>query len=324
MQKIFAYFMRYHKQKGTHLDIIFKHRHACVIHMFDDHSMCTPECPAKRNQANNLPYKPKESYLNLKMHSDIRTDLLQIVEFYTQRSRLAEVFHQRINDKGTQLNEAINNSTVTLAPKTRNYATSFSFNDRISTMIGIHNFGYLGFYTAIYSLHGVELPKFLRKYLESKDEKKLKRRVYMRDPEVKKRRKTSYANKYVESTTMEEGYYCSNSGLNIESTIADDERKKEINKRKDHTDTLCKSGCGTIGHYNKLSYLCPRNKLNIKNVSEYEGELQGKSVRKAAIGKNATREKKKLLVMQSLRKPSKREYSHEDHTDNSNDERYDD
>ena len=184
-KKNFAYFMRYHKQEGTHLDIIFKHRYACIDHIFDDHSKCTPHCPARKAKVNNLPYHPKEPYLDPMMHSDIRTDLKSVIDTYTQRSRLAEVFHQGIRDRGTQHNKVINNSTTTMAPKAPNYTTSVSFTDRISTMIGTHNLGHLKFNTAVYALHGRFIPKFLKEYLQHKDEKKRYRRHYEKEPAVK-------------------------------------------------------------------------------------------------------------------------------------------
>ena len=196
-KKNFAYFMQYHKKQRTNLKEIYEKRFAAIYHLFDDHCHCTPECPAKKHQANNLPYTPKHPYLNPKMHLDIRDDLISVIDFYTQPARLSEVFHEGIQDRGTQHNEAVNNSTLTMAPKARNYATSYSFNDRTNTMIGIHNFGYVNFYTAVNSLLGTCIPGYLRKYLEKKDEMKLKRRLYQKQPQVKKRRKTSYANKYI-------------------------------------------------------------------------------------------------------------------------------
>ena len=165
-------------------------------------------------------------------------------------------------------------------------------------MAGIHNLGYLQFYTAIYSQHGRRIPNFLREYLEEKDDKKMKRRVYQRESAVKKRRNNSYANKYIDKSSIEESFFASNSGLNIETTIAVEREKEKETKHKDHAETLCKSGCGLIGHYNKTSYLCPLNKRNQDNVAAWDAEKkQNREIaRKVIKGRNTGKERNEMVA----------------------------
>ena len=142
--------MRYHKKERTSLGEIYATRFACVKHIFNDHSSCTPDCPALKAIVNKEEYKPKLPYLHKDMHSDIYDDISSVVDFYTSYSRLEEIFHEGTQNSGTQYNEAVNNSSLTLSPKARNYATSSSFSDRIHTMIGVHNYGHVRFYGAVF------------------------------------------------------------------------------------------------------------------------------------------------------------------------------
>ena len=147
-----------------------------------------------------------------------------------------------------------------MAPKTRNYATSFSFSDRVHTMIGVHNFGHVWFNTVVFSLLGQKLPTTLYEYLTIRQQGKTKRRQYKQQPQVNKRRKSGYAATYVKEATMIEGFYESNAGLNIDDTIKTQTAKEIYQKTtRDHSKILCKSKCGLYGHYNKNSFLCPFN-----------------------------------------------------------------
>ena len=81
------------------------------------------------------------------MHSDIKQDLMGVVSFYTAMERLKELFFddEEITDRGTQPNEAINNASITMAPKAICYSTSSMFSDCVYHMIGVHNFGHFNF-----------------------------------------------------------------------------------------------------------------------------------------------------------------------------------
>ena len=230
---------------------------------------------------------------------DIRHDLLSRVEFYTQNSNLLEIFHDGTIDRGTHHNEAVNNSKLTTAPKARNYATLFSFNDGTNTMVGIHHFRHLLFYTAVNCLLGTEIPRYLREYLENKDTKKAEKRLYKRRPQVKRKRKSSYANKYIDkSSIQQEGFYTSNSGLCIETTIADEEEKDKANK--DYLQMMCKSGCDLQGHYNKSSYLCPLNQQTIENAKAFKVSMVGESTRKPAICTRESKERNTMVEIHAL------------------------
>eukprot|EP00957_Ditylum_brightwellii_P057199 4334278-Ditylum_brightwellii.AAC.1 len=87
------------------------------------------------------------------MHTDIVQDLTVVAAHYTELERLKEVMFEDAStdaddffDEGTHPNEAINNGTVTMAPKAINYTISHSLSDQIHHMIGVHNFGHCKFF----------------------------------------------------------------------------------------------------------------------------------------------------------------------------------
>eukprot|EP00957_Ditylum_brightwellii_P116571 8891826-Ditylum_brightwellii.AAC.1 len=70
------------------------------------------------------------------MHADIVQDLTAVAAHYTELEHLREVMFEGAStdadnffDEGTQPNEAINNGTLTMAPKSINYDTSQSLSD---------------------------------------------------------------------------------------------------------------------------------------------------------------------------------------------------
>ena len=241
---------------------------------------------------NKQEYKPKLAYLHPILHSDIYDDVKSIVNFYTSPSRLSEIFHDRTQDNGTQYNEAVNNSSMTLVPKARNYATSSSFSDRVYTMIGIHNMSHLRFYAMVFSALNSKIPNNLLEYLWQRQEKKTSKRIYQNKVDVKKKRTTGYASKYVQRTCVEEGFYESNCGLDLDETIDYAKATEMLDKRdkeKNMSTIKCRSNCGLHGHYDKKSYLCPLNKVNVYNQRVADGEIiptpreppKGKKQRKA-------------------------------------------
>ena len=148
VKKNFAYWIHSHRNKKTKVAEVFRTRFACVHHLFGEHDLCTPDCPALVAAEKEDDYVPKTPYLCNKMHSDIKQDLMGVVSFYTAMERLKELFFddEEITDRGTQPNEAINNASITMAPKDICYSTSSSFSDRVYHMIGVHIFGHLNFF----------------------------------------------------------------------------------------------------------------------------------------------------------------------------------
>mmetsp|Transcript_39552 Transcript_39552/g.57756 ORF Transcript_39552/g.57756 Transcript_39552/m.57756 type:complete len:185 (+) Transcript_39552:1039-1593(+) len=157
--------------------------------MYGNHTLCTPECPAKKAKENGEEYIPKVSHLCPKMHSDIRQDLEAVVSMFTTMERLEELFHdgEDIVDRGTQPNEAVNNGTCTMAPKAINYSTSTSFHDRVHHMIGVHNYGHVAFFDIVFSKLGVPLDAHLREYLKNMCKKKERNREYCAKQSSKKK-----------------------------------------------------------------------------------------------------------------------------------------
>lgn len=146
--KNFAYCIHYHKARNKSCDDAHLTCYASVKRIFNNQSFCTPSCPER--VATNNQTSPKTPYLDPIIHSDIYTDLIHVLDMYTSQERLVEFLHGDCADTGTQHNEAVNNTTITMSRKAINYATSTSFSDCVRIIIGIHNLGHLDFYKTIH------------------------------------------------------------------------------------------------------------------------------------------------------------------------------
>ena len=306
VKKGFSYWARYHKKNKTSFGEIKKTRFACVNHIFNDHSSCTKECPARKAMAINKQYTPHIPYLDPVLHSDIKDDITSVVDFYTRESRLREIFHEGTEDSGTQHNEALNNSSLQLTPKTRNYATSSSFSDRIYTMVGVHNFGHFQYYRVVFSILGCKLPDNVLEYLSWKEKKKVGKRIYQSQTDVKKKRATGYASKHTQRTSVEAGYYESNCGLYLNESM-EAARAREVleqSREKNMTTIKCRSKCGLYGHYDKKSYLCPLNATNVYNRKVAEGKISP-SPREPPKGKKARKQEKVIRELNEMEQTTK-------------------
>eukprot|EP00957_Ditylum_brightwellii_P112670 8588608-Ditylum_brightwellii.AAC.1 len=115
---------------------------APVLHHFDDHSQCTPNCPARIAAEKEEQYHARNNFLCKKMHSDIFEDVSSVLNKFTSKSQLKEILH----GVSTQRNEGTNNNTNTKAPKTCVYSSTSSLQDRVATMVGEHNLGHSNYY----------------------------------------------------------------------------------------------------------------------------------------------------------------------------------
>ena len=47
IKRNFTYWVRYHRAQESSVDTVYSTRMTPVLHHFDDHSQCTPNCPAR-------------------------------------------------------------------------------------------------------------------------------------------------------------------------------------------------------------------------------------------------------------------------------------
>ena len=125
------------------------------------------------------------------MHWDIKQDLVAVVSQYTSKDRLCEIIHdgEAYTDNGTQSNEAVNGATINMAPKAINYATSTSFSDCVHHMIGMHNFGHVRFFRAVFSIFHSTLDDDLHEYLLHKQKNKIDALEYLKKQRIRRREK---------------------------------------------------------------------------------------------------------------------------------------
>ena len=85
---------------------------------------------------------------------------------------------------------------------------------------------------------------------------------------MKKKKRTGYESKYIQKTSVEQGFYERNYGLYLQDTIDNAKAKESLEqnqKQADMSRIKCRSRCELFRHYDKKSYLCPLNGLNIYN-----------------------------------------------------------
>ena len=109
------------------------------------------------------------------------------------------------------------------------------------------------------------------------------------------------ANVKYTATTAVNGFYSSGCGLDVDKTIEEKTLEEETNKVQKKGQRPCLSKCGGYDHYNKSSYLCPFNKINMQNMDIANGKVQNIAPCKIPKGKKkkkseeVTKELKDLL-----------------------------
>jgi len=94
---------------------------------------------------------------------------------------------------------------------------------------------------------------------------------------------------------MIRGFYSTDCGLDINSTIEQLEEKNNENKLKRKGEYMCRTkGCGKEGHFDSRSFLCPFNKVNVLNKKVADGIIVPNKQREPAKGSKAEHAKKKI------------------------------
>jgi len=95
----------------------------------------------------------------------------------------------------TQTNESLNNAIATVAPKMTCYSGTVSLFSRIALVMGIHNLGYVTYFSKLFHELEMEMTSSLMKFLSNRESTKECKRRYQRWLDVKavqskKQRKT--------------------------------------------------------------------------------------------------------------------------------------
>ena len=192
-KKYYGYMLKQHKDST--LESLIEHCFAPIEHLFNDHSLCDPKwCKPLRFSSqtdsngmiidSSLHGIHNLSYYRCKVkHKKLYDEMTSAFLPYSFPHRLVESLHGFT----TNGNEALNNIVAHYAPKNRTYSTTMSLSNRISIVVGVHNIGYLDYWTDAYEK--IQLPMTVaQRKLHSKDRRRNWKREYNSMIETKRKR----------------------------------------------------------------------------------------------------------------------------------------
>ena len=107
---------------------------------------------------------------------------------YLKDDKLKQLAHPR----STQLNESLNNSVASLAPKTKNFCRTTSLKTRVGIADAIMALGYKEFWKRVFSELNLEMDTIFCSTLRDRDTKKNKKRKRQKSKEGKIKRREKY------------------------------------------------------------------------------------------------------------------------------------
>ena len=224
VKKYFGYMLK-QARFGTIQEIIEKCK--CVIeHLFNNHQFCderwcVPSQIAKQTKREHLPKdtraRSSSSPVETARSEDLPPSPISLDpadnrqehkrtpnSFYRFKETDNELYHQMMNAYSkyttperlvkslhpfhTQLNESLNKVVSNYCPKDRTYATTMSFHNRISIVIGCHNLGHSHFWKQVFNRLELSMTSDLLDNLSQRDQSKDRKRKYNAKREVKLKR----------------------------------------------------------------------------------------------------------------------------------------
>ena len=120
-------------------------------------------------------------------HAKMYNALVEIFDAYTNDESLREIHHTF----NTNINEALNKSVTSVAPKDRCYGRTISMTYRLYVIICVHSRGYLWTVQMLYNRLGISASKHTLEYFKQLDRRKDYQKEYQRRIQVKKRRRAA-------------------------------------------------------------------------------------------------------------------------------------
>jgi len=218
--------------------------HICNIHDNCDVAWCYDLKARERNQ---VYVPPAENQIDKNTDNKIYIQLKNIFDQYASVEMMAYCNHFF----DTQTNKSLNESIANVAPKNICYSNSVSLFSRIALVIGCNNLGYSRFFHAVFEELGMSWTSMLSEYLNKRDKKKERRKLYQQKFEVKLRRskqqKKSREEVYKERVDKSYG-----PGVALTSVMT---KKRKVQTETDKTKRSCK--CGSTTHQRTSHKDCP-------------------------------------------------------------------
>ena len=148
----------------------------------------TTDLQKLKEKEKNLREKQENKYFRSKVESPkLYEQITKAIAPYLTDTNLKMLAHPW----STQLNEAMNNSVSSYAPKTKNFSGTMSLKTRVGVAAGIQAIGYYGFWKRVFDELDLPLDTAFEHSLKMRDRKKESKRKRQRstDGKLKQRRK---------------------------------------------------------------------------------------------------------------------------------------
>ena len=191
--------------------------------------------------------------------------IMQAISPFLSHDMLSMLWHT----SDTNLNEAMNRSISSFAPKDRTFSRTMSLNTRVCIAVGVNILGHYEFWKKVLDRLGVKMSDSLEILLKRRDGTNAHRIVYRRRPDVKRKRKAPETVKIAEGINkrkqqIQDGTYSSGIAIAAEQQAKKivkelSEAAKEKNRKAPDNKKVCKfypHFCKRVGHNSASSKEC--------------------------------------------------------------------
>ena len=239
----------------------------------------TTDLDALKEKEKNLRAKEDSKYFRDKeIDSKLYEQVMDCMKPYLTNEKLKMLQHPW----STQLNEAMNNSISSYAPKTKTVCRTMSLKTRVGIAAAIQGLGYKEFWGRVFQELGITMDRAFASSLESRDKKKKKKRVTQKSKKGKLVRRKEYLAKF--ATAHEEQMNDAKTGKTYGSGIALKAAKKSA---KERLTAATRNPKGTPKHLQRCAYY-PHFCLVLGHTTAGN--------RMCGVNKNTPVERKALLV----------------------------
>ena len=152
----------------------------------------TTDLDALKEKEKNLRAKEDSKYFrNKEVDSNLYEQIMECMKPYLADDKLKMLMHPW----STQLNEALNNSISSYAPKTKMFCRTMSLRTRIVIAAVVQGLGYLAFWTRVFQELGITMDHAFASSLTARDRKNNRKREYQKSKKDNLVRRKEYLHK---------------------------------------------------------------------------------------------------------------------------------
>ena len=153
----------------------------------------TTDLDALKEKEKNLKGKEDSKYFRCKIKDKkLYEQITSAMAPYLTDEKLKMLNHPW----STQLNESMNNSVQSYAPKTKTFCRTSSLQTRVGIAAAVMALGYKEFWTSVFAELGIEMDEEFASSLEARDRKKKNKRAVQKSKKGKIKRRKEEMRKY--------------------------------------------------------------------------------------------------------------------------------